>query len=103
MIPEINDSRDTLPHGSMDLGNGYVLLKAKQRYPSLPSETETLAIQTYFEMNGDPGVFSHFKITRWARLHLPTGQIAHTAWKECLKPTDHLRRSRCVQVSMYFN
>ncbi|KAJ6550878.1 hypothetical protein DFH09DRAFT_892146, partial [Mycena vulgaris] len=37
---------------------------------------------------------------RWARLRLPNGQIARSAWKEMLKPPDKLRRARCARLSL---
>jgi hypothetical protein len=39
------------------------------------------------------------KIARWARLRLPTGQVARSAWKEKEKAAEKIRRARCVKVS----
>ncbi|KAF8521820.1 hypothetical protein JB92DRAFT_2707119 [Gautieria morchelliformis] len=98
MIPELADPSVTFPSGAVDLGQGYALLKVKQRYASYPSNHEDQAIQIYFEKNISDVRYSRFKVTRWARLLLPTGQIAWSAWREKLKAIDTLRRSRCVKV-----
>ena len=38
------------------------------------------------------------KVTRWARLRLPNGQVARSHWKECLKPLGKVRTARNVKV-----
>ena len=38
------------------------------------------------------------KVTRWARLRLPNGQVARSRWKESLKPLQKLRTARNVKV-----
>ncbi|KAF8957135.1 hypothetical protein BDZ97DRAFT_1763202 [Flammula alnicola] len=37
------------------------------------------------------------KVTRWARLRLPNGQVARCRWKESLKPLGKLRTARNVK------
>jgi hypothetical protein len=101
MKPELDDSADRTPKGSLDLGDGFMLLRAKQRYPTLCTRPESNSIRAY--MNGvqsDPNDIASapLKITRWARIRLPTGQVARSAWKENLKPSEKLRMARCIKV-----
>jgi hypothetical protein len=102
MLPELDPDDHKLPRGSVDLGDSYVLLRAKGRSAQDVERAEADAIKSYIQKmgvpeqeydQGDP------RIVRWARLHLPNGQIARSAWKEKLKPLARLRTSRNVKVS----
>ena len=42
------------------------------------------------------------RIPRWARLRLPNGQIARSAWKEKSRSFKDSRRARCVKVLFSF-
>ncbi|KAF8589330.1 hypothetical protein K439DRAFT_1645153 [Ramaria rubella] len=70
--------------GSLDLGDGYLLLRATEHYARL--------------CEGIWGENWAVKITRWAHLQLPTGQTAHSLWKESLNPLAKLCRARCVKL-----
>lgn len=70
MKPELDDSPERIPKGSVDLGDGFILLRAKQRSPTLSTWPESNPIRTH--MTGAP--LEHddtsspcLKITRWAR------------------------------------
>jgi hypothetical protein len=102
MLPELDPDDHKLPRGSVDLGDSYVLLRAKGRSAQDVKRAEADAIKSYIQKmgvpeqeydQGDP------RIVRWARLRLPNGQIARLAWKEKLKPLARLRTSRNVKVS----
>ena len=77
----------------VNLGEGYVLLHKRDKVPVLPSDGTGGAIWEFLGRNGIP------KIRRWARVQLPTGQIARSAWREKRKTSDKLRISRMVKVS----
>ncbi len=101
MIPALADP-SPLPNTAVILGEGYVLLRARQRYREGVRDAEGVAIRAYVEAHGvhlnDPRWAP--VVRRWARLLLPNGQIARTAWKEREiegKGRD-LRRSRMVKV-----
>ncbi|KAF8068694.1 hypothetical protein FPV67DRAFT_1414845, partial [Lyophyllum atratum] len=49
--------------------------------------------------NHPPANWTGPRVARWARLRLPTGQVARSAWKESDKSLEKLRRARCVKVS----
>lgn len=71
------------PATSRDLGDGYWLLHARDRSPSTVTGLERDALVQYL---GDRNIAVDGAVAlrgvRWARLQLPNGQIARTAWKE---------------------
>lgn len=106
MIPDLKpSSKSNLPRGALDLGGGYVLLRAQDRYNRHMKETEAAAFKEYLQHQHSlvlredwlPG-----KITRWARLLLPNGQISRSQWKEGLKPINKIRTARNVKVHFQF-
>lgn len=99
MIPDLERDADRLPRGAVDVGNGYMLLRARDQTARKLPEEEEMAVRTYFQsVVGDLGIDLHPQVTRWARLRLPNGQIARSAWKECLKPIEQVRMARQVAV-----
>lgn len=92
-----------LPRGSIQLENGYVLLRAQDQIRSMQG-CEALAFATYlagqhqFHPSSNAADWCP-QIARWARLRLPNGQIARSRWKEILKPLDKICVSRNVKVS----
>jgi hypothetical protein len=83
LIPDLEPEEKPLPRGSIDLGNGFVLLRARDEYRYQLYGVAGRTIRGFLERrNGPlPGALS----VRWARLRLPNGQIARSAWKECQK------------------
>ncbi|RDX44352.1 hypothetical protein OH76DRAFT_1458043 [Lentinus brumalis] len=74
------------PPSSVDLGNGYVLMRARERSRHLVQlQSEHTAIHAFFQRHNTniaPEWIPFFK--KWGRLRVErTGQIARTAWKEC--------------------
>lgn len=102
ILPELAKPVNTLPHGAKDLGGGYVLLRAREDRPSLMTESASIALERYYEHIGQPLPRSklRYQAIRWARLRLPTGQIARSSWKEKQKDLSKLRTSRNVKVSL---
>lgn len=114
MVPELDTSSDNaLPRGAIDIEDGYILLRARERYSHPVTTAELQAIRTYREThplqdnhiptnpNFNRSTVSRLDdsyIRRWARLRLPNGQTARSAWKETLKPLDKVRMSRNVKV-----
>jgi hypothetical protein len=99
MIPTLEPDKDRLPRGSINLNDGFVLLRAKQRTAAIVTLMEADATNMYlrnleFETR-DP---ANLKVTRWARLRLPNGQNARSLWKEQLQQPDRIRTSRNVKV-----
>ncbi|OBZ79028.1 hypothetical protein A0H81_01464 [Grifola frondosa] len=97
MVPNLDPSRGLpyYPRGSLDLGDEYVLLRARDpRRREMPPD-ESRIIRSFF-----PGAAENWtpEIWRWARLRLPTGQIARSMWKESLKQQDKVRAARNVKI-----
>lgn len=91
MCPELNTTlaNEDLVQGAIDIGNGYVLLRARDRYRHTLVGISKATIQT---------ATGATTIKWWARLQLPNGQIARSAWKEKQKAPGKVRISRMVQV-----
>jgi hypothetical protein len=93
-MPELDDPLKGLPLGAVDLGDGYVLLCKRDRYPLFPADGDVAeAIQNFL---GHGRILPRIK--RWAQLLLPNGQIARSAWRETLKSLEQTRMSRNVKV-----
>ena len=118
MLPEnedcarFTDSNKRLPRGAIDLGKGYVLLRAQDQLRSM-RDCEAKALDIYLTAEGHHlDLWTNISasseevwcpaIARWARLQLPNGQIARSKWKESLKPLDKVRMARNVKVNILF-
>ncbi|CDO72198.1 hypothetical protein BN946_scf184970.g50 [Trametes cinnabarina] len=101
LIPSLAPE-EPLPRGAHTLASGYVLLRAldsRQRDVSLPEAT---ALHRYLHKLGQQVASSwNPSVQRWARLRLPNGQIAWTAWKECALESRGraVRRARMIKLA----
>ena len=93
-----------LPRGALDLGDGYVLLRAMDRTHRALPPNESAALYDYF-VQRDPFLYADqpresfkYKVRKWARLCLPNNTVARSAWKEQAKPLERTRIARCVKV-----
>ncbi|KDQ13164.1 hypothetical protein BOTBODRAFT_160772 [Botryobasidium botryosum FD-172 SS1] len=93
MVPGFDTSNvSRLPRYAVDIGDGFVLLRARdRRAQALESATMAEAICSHFNASPQP-------IARWARLRLPNGDVARSAWKECLKPLGTGQRARNIKA-----
>jgi hypothetical protein len=104
IIPDL-EPEPSLPRGSVDLGDGYVLLRAMDNCSREVSDSEDQAIRRYMSQHCDPDdseaedIVEEWRpsVVRWARVRLPNGQITRSAWKELQK--SDLRTARMVKVS----
>jgi hypothetical protein len=95
MIPDLDPDQDKHPRGSEDVGDGYLLLRKRDKRPCEIGGEEGETICSFLENAGDP--VQHVLIQRWARLCLPNGQIARSAWKE-EGIRENIRMARNVKV-----
>ena len=98
MIPDLivdGPSKDTLPRGAKDLGDGFILLRAREGEPRPLRECEAEALCDFLP-TAQRGV--ELSVRRWAKLRLPTGQNCNSAWKELQKPLEKRRTARMVKV-----
>ena len=73
IIPDLKGNQThggDLPHGSMDLGCSYILLRAQDKHLKHLQDCEVNALQTFFPML--PETDGH-SVHQWARLKIPTG------------------------------
>ena len=94
------DKEEKDPHGSVDLGDGYLLLGPKEDsgpYCVLP--VEETALDAFFSDLQDAGGVDRRSVYRWGRLKLPTEQIARSRWKEIERCSDMARTDRNVKVN----
>jgi hypothetical protein len=98
MIPGVDTERSddgSLPRGSKDLGDGFVLLRAREKVPRPLRDCEADALCEYLGiLSLGPEIF----VRRWAKLRIPTGQNCYSAWKEKQKPLEKRRTARNVKV-----
>ncbi|CDO76200.1 hypothetical protein BN946_scf185037.g23 [Trametes cinnabarina] len=85
---------------SRDLGDGYTLLRARERAPKRLQGLEVQALQVYLQTRGLDVPQESLAVQRWAHLRLPNGQIARTARKEEVSEMQgkSVRRSRMVKL-----
>jgi hypothetical protein len=91
IYPELDPkSRFQLPKGAVDVGEGYIMLRPRDRSPTKilgrsAAEVLSQAINTS-------------KIQRWGRARLPNGQVARSLWGEQRRTSQKVRVSRNVKV-----
>ncbi|OBZ65434.1 hypothetical protein A0H81_14606 [Grifola frondosa] len=97
MVPDLDPTRGLpyLPYGSKDLGDGYVLLRAKDDKFRDVSPGEAVVMRRLFP---NATVDWNPQVRRWARLRLPNGQVARSWWKESLKAHNKVRMARNVKI-----
>ncbi|KAF6741626.1 hypothetical protein DFP72DRAFT_244939 [Ephemerocybe angulata] len=89
------------PANSIDFGDGYLLMAPKGAVHTM-EDSEHQAFTKFLQSTGhDIPDGAEVTTAPWARLLLPTGQIARTAWKELAKSDDApLRISRMVKMKL---
>ncbi|KAI9057969.1 hypothetical protein FKP32DRAFT_1660001 [Trametes sanguinea] len=97
-------NEDGLPRGSIELGDGYALLRAREkRANTVRNQAEAASIIAYLRNLRHPAADGWVPIVqRWARLLLPNGQIARSAWKECEREA-HGKQPRCSRMVKLHN
>ncbi|KAJ7199059.1 hypothetical protein GGX14DRAFT_373433 [Mycena pura] len=97
MDPSLDTSKkeNTLPRYSVDVGNGYALLRRRDRYNLNVTISEPYASGILEHLCLQPRIL---KLKRWARLRLPNGQIARSHFSEDNTAKRKLRCSRVVKV-----
>ncbi|KAH7904377.1 hypothetical protein BJ138DRAFT_1073501, partial [Hygrophoropsis aurantiaca] len=100
IFPDLDPPVNPFPRGSIDIGIGYVLLTRKERSPHAMRPCEIQATISYISTHGIHILATECpKITRWARIRLPNGQVARSAWKED-NMTKKPRRARNVKIHL---
>ncbi|KAJ7175518.1 hypothetical protein C8R46DRAFT_890471 [Mycena filopes] len=100
IIPDLEPDEVTLPRASVEIGEGYVLLRAQDSCSRSIRPCEEEAIRTYLEeeFNEDAAQEWRPSVVRWARARLPNGQIVRSLWKE--EGKEVLRTARHIKVQV---
>ncbi|KAJ6589494.1 hypothetical protein B0H19DRAFT_979711, partial [Mycena capillaripes] len=98
VIPDLEPETDKLPRGSVDLGDGYVLLRAQDSCSRRVRTCEEEAIMDYLRDEFGDEIAEEWRpsVVRWARARLPNGQVVRSWWKEEFKT--QLRSARHVKI-----
>ncbi|KAJ7728718.1 hypothetical protein B0H16DRAFT_1225948, partial [Mycena metata] len=96
MMPSLFPEKD-LSAGAEDLGNGFVLLRARDEFHQVVDGEYGTAILTFLEEEEGEAAKEGWlpRVARWARLRLPNGQIVRSVWKEAKMTT--VRPSRNIK------
>jgi hypothetical protein len=98
MIPDLDvegTTEEGLPQGSKDVGQGYVLLRAREEEARPLRDCEGKALCDFLSISPST---SEIRVRRWAKLRIPTGQNCYSAWKELQRPIERRRTARNVKV-----
>lgn len=87
MWPSFEKAKEN-PRGSVDLGEGYLLLGPKDSVPHHTTPIEEEALNTFYSGSQDSEDVTRKSVYRWGRLKLPTEQIARSRWKELERCSD---------------
>jgi hypothetical protein len=103
ILPDLAPDDPVLPQGAVDLGGGYILLRAWDgSVVSFDGErADTIRVFLVEEL-GQDGIAADWepRYMRWAHLRLPNMQIARCPWKETSRTcsAESIRCSRNVKV-----
>jgi len=86
------------PHGSIDIGNGYLLLGPKDTKPYVLSSTEQHALDAFYSSLPNPESVPPRSVYRWGRLQIPKEQTARSHWKEVDRSSRTARTDRNTKV-----
>ena len=107
--PNLEHIKDD-PRGSIDIGGGYLLLGPQDQKPYCLSAAERNALITFYSGLPNAGSTRRKSVYRWARLSIPTGQVARSYWKEVVRTSKAARTDRNIKVRvirrhlrLYFN
>ena len=87
MWPDLEHSKHD-PRGSIDIGQGFLLLgpRDSKPYPLSPAERTALAI--FYSSLPDVESVLPQSVYRWGRLQIPTEQTARSHWKEVVRTSN---------------
>lgn len=106
MYPALDDDpTPRLPRGALDIGNDYIMLRARDACPRWVPPVEAAPFHRYLTEIGHPppeaiGEYA-IQVQKWARVRLPNDQVARSEWKESLKPLCKIRIARVVQARQF--
>ena len=98
MIPDLDidgTMDEHLPQGCKDVGQGYLLLCAREEEARPLRDCEGEALCDFLKITPST---TEICVCRWAKLRIPTGQNCYSAWKELERPIEKRRTACNVKV-----
>ncbi|KAG7090259.1 hypothetical protein E1B28_011856 [Marasmius oreades] len=103
LIPDLETPENTLPRGAMDIGDGFILLRARDCTAWVLTEKVHGAWKEFWSRQDgvlQTDLTSQCKVVWWAKLRLPNGQTARSCWKEEKKQLNHIQTSQYVKFQL---
>ena len=104
LIPDLKPDRmdnNDLSHGSRDLGDGFVLLRAREGELHPLWDCEADALRNFLP---NSHLDAEICVWQWVKLQILIGQNCYSAWKEKQKLLEKCRTARNVKVySPFYN
>ena len=100
--PDLDRSKND-PHGSINIGDGYLLLGPKDIRPHDLTLSEQTAVDNFYSGLLSPDSIPPRSVYRWGRLQIPTEQIARSHWKEVTRSSRTARTDRNLKVHGIFH
>ena len=97
-VSELDMDPKSLAKGSVDLGDGFILMRKCNKVPKFPTAEVAQSIRQFLRLD-----YQIIHIHHWARLLLPNGQVVRTLWREELKDASQLRVSCNVKVHVFLS
>ena len=97
MWPELGQ-QESNPLGSMDFGDGYLLLGPKDSDAHYMSPMEHTAFESFCSNHPGTENVDREAVYRWGRLKIPTDQTARSRWKEVERCSNMARTDRNAKV-----
>ncbi|KAF8260002.1 hypothetical protein EI94DRAFT_1706629 [Lactarius quietus] len=103
MLPDLDSNTLHLPRGAVDLGEGYILLRAQDEHGVVLRGKQADALHMFTTLKTGNTLPDDWepKYIHWAHLQLPNLQIACCAWKETehASAAEHVRHSQNVKFT----
>ena len=103
MLPDLDPDSPSLLRGAVDLGDGYIPLRAWDEHECILKGKQAEALHAFTILKSGPRLPDDWepRCTCWACLRLPNLQVARCAWKEteCASAAERVRCSWNVKVS----
>ena len=100
LLPSFEKTSEN-PYGSIDLGDGYLLLRPTDGPHDLSCD-EQEALRVFSSGCQASENVNPISIYQWGRLKLPTEQVVRSVWKELERCSDMARTDRNVKVCESF-
>jgi hypothetical protein len=108
LLPQLapQDQLQQIPRGAEEIENGFLLLRARERYFSYPTRAESIVIHQWLAEHNLGDCWPNpqtVMLRRWARIRTPKGEVGRSLWKEkMLRAGYKIARMIKVRSSLIF-